>query len=29
MEISKFDLKDKIAGYAFRFLTYENNEELW
>ncbi len=29
MEISKFDLKDEMAGYAFRFLTYENIEDLW
>lgn len=29
MEISKFDLKDKTAGYAFRFVIYENLEELW
>ncbi len=29
MQISKFDVKDKTAGYAFRFLTYENIEDLW
>ena len=29
MEISKFDLKDKNAEYAYRLTTAENIEELW
>lgn len=29
MEISRFNLKDKTAGYAFRFISYENIEEIW
>ena len=29
MQISKFDLKDKNAEYAYRLTTNENIEELW
>lgn len=29
MELPKFDPKDKEANYAYRFITYENIEEIW
>jgi hypothetical protein len=27
--LRKFDLSDKEANYAFRFITYENLDEIW
>ncbi|NOX37708.1 MAG: hypothetical protein GXO78_09245 [Calditrichaeota bacterium] len=29
MEISRFNKKDPLAGYAFRFVTFENIDEIW
>ena len=29
MEISKFDLKDEMANYAYRFIVNENIEKIW
>lgn len=29
MELPKFDPRDKEANYAYRFVTYENIEEIW
>lgn len=29
MELPKFDPRDKEANYAYRFVTYENVEEIW
>ena len=29
MVIDRFGIKDEQANYAFRFLTYENLENIW